>query len=657
MATKTKPKMDAESGSLFEENYLVRTLGRIAQDPEVALTELVANAWDAGASLVDLTIPPTSELALTVEDDGHGMNAGQFKARWMKLGYNRLKHQSALVEFPPERQGWRRKAYGRNGVGRHGLLCFADQYSVETWREDKGASFDIGTQSEENPFKIEKEGSFLRKGHGTKLSVIVQRHLPDADAIREILAGRFVHDPQFVVRVNGVSVALADQTGLIEKQDLQIPGCPPAEAFVVDTTRTAKYTLYQGIAFWVNGRLVGVPSWVVGSEAVIDGRARFAKRFSIVIKADDGWLPEVEQDWVRFKSGKKVDAMFEAARDYAKKVFAQLSATLVEESSEEALVKNREDFKELSPLGRAEVASFARDLVKATPTVSQDVLSAAVQALINIEKARGGAALLDKLTKLDESDIEGLDRLLSEWTVNDALSVLDEIDQRLAVIAAIEKLSGDESADELHTLHPLVTQARWLFGPEFDSSEYASNVSLKTAAEKVFGKKLSAQAFVNAKKRPDILVLKDSTCSIVGTEGFDQTDSTLTRIQSVLIIELKKGRSAIGRDEMTQADGYIQDFLESGALEGTPMFRAFVVGHEIAAKTAAEKVIKEDDVVRGRVQATTYHQLTRTANKRLFRLKERIPARYEDVSGADLSAKVMQTASQANLGLQVPGRN
>jgi len=648
---KAKAKADESTGSLFEENYLVRTLGRIAQDPEVALTELVANAWDAGASLVDLTIPPTGELTLTVEDDGHGMTTAQFKARWMKLGYDRIKHQSAMVEFPPERKGWRRKAYGRNGVGRHGLLCFADQYSVETWREDKGASFDIGTNSEENPFKIEKEGSFIKKGHGTKVSVIVQRHLPDADLIRSILAARFVHDPQFVVRVNGESVALADQTGLIEQTALQIDGYPPAEAYVVDSTRSGKSTLYQGIAFWVNGRLVGMPSWVVGSEAVLDGRARFAKRYSIVIKADDGWLPEVEQDWVRFKSNKKIDALFEAARGYARKVFAQLSSNLVEESSEEALIKNREEFKELSPLGRAEVASFARDLVKATPTVSQDVLSAAVQALINLEKARGGAELLEKLTKLDESDIEGLDRLLSQWTVRDALSVLDEIDHRLAVITAIEKLSGDESADELHTLHPLVTQARWLFGPEFDSSEYASNVSLKTAAEKIFAKKLSSEAFINSRQRPDIVALKESTCSIVGTEGFDPTDSALTRIQSVLIIELKRGRSAIGREEMNQADGYVQDFLESGAIEGTPMFRAFVVGHELAAKTAAEKVIKEDDVVRGRVQATTYHQLTRTANKRLFRLKERIPARYEDVSGADLSARVMQIASQASLGL------
>ena len=389
----------------------------------------------------------------------------------------------------------------------------------------------------------------------------------------------------------------------------------------------------------------------MGAEAVIDGRARFAKRYSIVIETDDGWMAEVEPDWSRFKAGPKADAMFEATRQYALRVFAALSSNLIEESSEEALVRNREDFKELSQLGRAEVATFARELMKATPMVSQDVLSAAVLALINLEKARGGAALLEKLTKLDESDIEGLDRLLSQWTIRDALSVLDEIDHRLAVLAAIEKLCGDATADELHTLHPLVTQARWLFGPEFDSSEYASNVSLRTAAEKVFKKRVSTEVFVNHKQRPDIMLLADATCSIVGTEGFEPSDSSLSRIQSVLIVELKRGKSAIGRDEMNQADGYVQDFLSSGALDGTPMFRAFVVGHEIAPKTTKEKDLREDGVLRGRVVATTYGQLTRTAHQRLFRLKERIPARYEDVSGADLSAKVMQTASQVGLAL------
>ena len=116
-----------------------------------------------------------------------------------------------------------------------------------------------------------------------------------------------------------------------------------------------------------------------------------------------------------------------------------------------------------------------------------------------------------------------------------------------------------------------------------------------------------------------------------------------------MIIELKRGKSAIGRDEMNQADGYVQDFLNSGAMDGTPMFRAYVVGHEIQAKTSKEKEIKEDGVLRGRIVATTYGQLTRSAHQRFFKLKEKIPARYDDISGVDLMTKIMQTSSQAPL--------
>ena len=46
----TVPKIQPLQGCLFEEDFLVRTLGSIAQSSEVALTELVANAWDAGAA-------------------------------------------------------------------------------------------------------------------------------------------------------------------------------------------------------------------------------------------------------------------------------------------------------------------------------------------------------------------------------------------------------------------------------------------------------------------------------------------------------------------------------------------------------------------------------------------------------------------------------
>jgi len=636
-------------GSLFEEDYLLRTLGRIAHDPDVALTELVANAWDAGASFVDITIPPEKQNALVVADDGHGMSAAQFKSRWMTLAYDRVRHQGQNVEFPPERKDWRRRAYGRNGVGRHGMLCFADRYEVETWREGKGAQFVVSTHSQQTPFKIESESTFQRNDHGTRLSVVVERQIPNADRIREIISARFLHDPQFVVRVNGQSISLPEHSGLIERTVLKILGTLEVEAFVVDSTKAAKSTIYQGIAFWVNNRLVGTPGWIVGNTAILDGRSRFAKRYAVVIRAGADWIPEVEEDWARFRQTDTVKALNEAVCHYALEMFEKLSANFVEESSEDALVRNREQFKELSTLGRIEVASFTQDLVKQHPTINPETLAIAVQAVINLEKSRSGAALLEKLTKLDESDIDGLDRLLSQWTVRDALSVLDEIDHRLAVIVAIDKLCGDPNTDELHTLHPLVTQARWLFGPEFDSYEYASNVTLQTAAEKVFGKRPETSAFKNARQRPDLVVMADATYSIVGTEVFDSHDQNLTKIQNVLIIELKKGKSAIGREEMNQANGYVQDFLNSGVMDGTPMFRAYVVGYEIQPKTSKEQDIKDESIVRGRVVATTYSQLTRSAHQRLFKLKDKIPTRYDDVSGVDLMTKVMQTPTQSSL--------
>lgn len=99
----------------------------------------------------------------------------------------------------------------------------------------------------------------------------------------------------------------------------------------------------------------------------------------------------------------------------------------------------------------------------------------------------------------------GLNELLEKWSIRDALSVLDEIDNRISVIEAIRKLSGDKDIDELHILHLLVTAARWLFGPEFESAEYSSNRQLQTSVEKVFETKIQKDVFNNYRKRPDIV--------------------------------------------------------------------------------------------------------------------------------------------------------
>ncbi len=74
-------------GSLFEKAYLLRALGAIAHERDIALTELVANCWDAGAASVHITDLDSIGGDLRVRDDVVGMPTDKFTRRWMKLGY------------------------------------------------------------------------------------------------------------------------------------------------------------------------------------------------------------------------------------------------------------------------------------------------------------------------------------------------------------------------------------------------------------------------------------------------------------------------------------------------------------------------------------------------------------------------------------------
>jgi hypothetical protein len=176
----------------------------------------------------------------------------------MTLGYNRVKHQGASADFPPERADWRRQAFGRNGVGRHGLLCFASEYEVETKRGGEGGRFVVRTSEGKEPFVLVKQDLFEAQGHGTALSAMAVRNLPAPERIRNVLSARFLHDPRFTVVVNGISVPLWEHSGLIDRNTLGVDGSN-VEVFFIDSTKAARTTQHQGIAFWIAGRLLGVP--------------------------------------------------------------------------------------------------------------------------------------------------------------------------------------------------------------------------------------------------------------------------------------------------------------------------------------------------------------------------------------------------------------
>ncbi len=633
--------------SLFEDDYLLRELGQVAHVPQVALTELVANAWDAGATRVDLILPSEVGGTLTVTDNGHGMTPAQFKKRWMTLRYDRLKHQGANVEFPAGKSVHPRKAYGRNGVGRHGLLCFADEYEVQTWREGSLATFVVGTESGPSPFVLRNEKLGQKTGSGTRLAVSVARKLPDADEILTVLAARFVHDPEFEIRVNGVQRSFTEIEGRVSEETLVIGAGRSATVIVIDSTRLNHSSVHQGIAFWVQRRLVGSPSWAVGQIANFDGRTRFARRYKVIVDTQ-GYETEVEQDWTGFRTTDAVRDLYRATADHIGKVAQDLAAEVVEAASEDALTQNRIELATLGQGARLEVAEFTKVIAQTHPTISPDFLATAVKAVIHLEKTKSGAALLHKLSGLPHDDVDGLDRLLTEWTVKDALRVLDEIDSRLSVIETIRRLADDPQTDELHTLHPLILRSRWLFGPEFESQEYCSNVTLQTVARELF--KSEEAQFINERNRPDIVVLPEKTTwQMTGIESFDPIDPTLTQLQHVLVIELKKGGFELTRKEVNQADGYVQDIASSGAMSGTPFISAWVVGQKVAAGVAREKVVGDGNREYGRIRAATFGSLVDTANARLLKLRSVLADRYSASSTDQLLDRVFSQPSQEGL--------
>jgi len=631
--------------SLFEEDFLIRSVGSIARLPDAALTELVANAWDAGAASVSITLPETEGQILIVEDDGTGMSEEEFRKRWMMLSYDRLKRQGSKVTFPPDRAKWNRRAFGRNGVGRHGMLCFAKTYEVQTYKDGEGWSFRVRTSSGEAPLVLEAEKPLktMPDQHGTRLICKAERSLPDATEIRELLSARFIHDPQFTVVVNGISLQLTEHPGVIDQIVVKVDARVQLEIWLIDTEKAAKTKRRQGISFWVGGRLVGEPTWALPGNFAVDGRTSFGKRYSIIVRiAADDSFDDVQPDWSDFKRSALMDLIYREVADYVQAQYLKLSQERINETKEQVFRENLPQIRDLPTSGRVGVNRFVEDVLQSRPTIDQDVLSVAVQTVINLEGSRTGKALLAKLAAMSDSDVDGLDRLLSEWTVTDALVVLDEIDRRIAVIQAIDKFEGDSSADELHTLHPLVTQARWLFGPEFESPEYASNQTLRNAVGKVFGEKIGPEKFLNPRKRPDLLILKDASFSALALETFA---GELVTTSEVLLIEVKKGRFPIGRNEMQQAENYVQDIRGCGLLDGQPRFRAFVVGHSIAPGTEPIRKLGEPDYAV--IQAATYTQLTRTADKRLFKLRQKLESRYSaDEAVSPLLARLLKEPTQ-----------
>lgn len=628
--------------ALFERNFIERTYPTIVSDVSIAFAELVANSWDAGATRVDITIPLEQGQQIIIEDNGSGMTDEEFRSRWMVIAYNRVDHQGEYINFlASDNTKIKRLAYGRNGVGRHALVCFDEHYTIETWKEGYLNTYEIVVSGGNSAFSIKKHNQLPKDGNGTKIVVNAVKHFPNPSSIIKTLGYKFMFDPQFEVYVNGTKVAYHN-TLRPDKEDTLATKYGELNVAIYRIPDGEKSTSNNGIAIWVNGRLVGKPSWIVGDYKIEDARRKFAIKHVVIVKADF-LIDEIAYDWLCFRRTEKVQEANKALTAYLRKYRIEYYKGKTIEVRDEAVRSNKEAIRSLSIPAVYNLKQFFDTYLEQKPEVEVDELNIIVSSLINVLSNEKGLSLLTKLSVMSDSSISDLDRILDEWSVSDIKTVLDEIDSRIATIDAIQKLCSDPQTDELHVLHPLISQARWLFGIEYDNPNYTFNRRLSTVMKELLDGELKEATTINWNRRPDLVFASDRTVSATCTEEID--DNEISYIDKILIIELKKGGFRIGKNEIFQAEGYVESIYKGNKVNSKPRIKAFVIGDSVDASTSHHKTLEDF----GEVFAYTYDQLVRTAEKRLFNLKAKLEEHYNQFNSEDYVNTILNEPEQLKM--------
>ncbi|WP_460622249.1 ATP-binding protein [Hymenobacter tenuis] len=169
-----KKAKNPQMKALFEDRFFEQFTGaHIIKSPKVAIMELIANAWDAGASEVNITWPENDGERFSVVDNGHGMTENQFMNIFRKLSYDREKNQGLYAEIPTDNDiEGQRTVFGKNGKGRFAGFAFGKAYFVKTWRSGYENTFKVYTK-DDNSLVFKKQGETThREGHGTEIYTI-----------------------------------------------------------------------------------------------------------------------------------------------------------------------------------------------------------------------------------------------------------------------------------------------------------------------------------------------------------------------------------------------------------------------------------------------------------------------------------------------------
>jgi Histidine kinase-, DNA gyrase B-, and HSP90-like ATPase len=193
-------------------------IGLYSSTPSV-VTEIIANAWDADASLVTIALDVEADT-IVVADNGHGMTRADVQTKFLAVGYSRRTSDTKNLS----RSG-KRRVMGRKGIGKLAMFSLAKVITVVTRaRGEEPVAFTVdvtkllaaaeaATEVAKYPVQIAEVPDDFKTEHGTRITLTsLNNKIHKTEAfLRPRLARRFgVFSDEFRVRLGDSLITRVD---------------------------------------------------------------------------------------------------------------------------------------------------------------------------------------------------------------------------------------------------------------------------------------------------------------------------------------------------------------------------------------------------------------------------------------------------------------
>lgn len=197
------------SESPFEMRFDPRTIKhlgvRMYSTLPPAIAEIVANAYDADASLVTVTLREEDgkPAEITVSDDGEGLTLDEINDKFLVIGRNRRDDDG---DEPSPIYG--RKRIGKKGLGKLALFGLAKTITITTRRDGKRNGFVLDWDDLNNAEGVYKPiatevDQITKEPNGTSVSLtgLKRKSAFDAEGLADSLSRLFIVDNTFHLEI------------------------------------------------------------------------------------------------------------------------------------------------------------------------------------------------------------------------------------------------------------------------------------------------------------------------------------------------------------------------------------------------------------------------------------------------------------------------